>query len=214
MIEVSAQGASKLLEALEKLSAWAGDMPGSGPSGAPSRELVQAFEDALAASPAPGGAAEAAGAGAPGAADMSPAAAGDVLPGPAQELPSLNGPQVPDTPQTAASMPAADADDTVARQHHVSSVTEAGESPQVAAGEKAPPAAQAASRVEAPHQTDMLNELARLLEQTSQPHAVIGPQELFRVQYLVGMLNAQAKAGVQTSQQTTQGMESLLRQSG
>ncbi len=203
MIEVSAQGASKLLEALEKLAAWAGDMPGSGPSGAPSRELVQAFEDALAASTP-----------APGAADMPQAAAGDVLPGPAQELPSLNGPQAPDTPQTAGSMPAADADDTVPRQHHASSVTEAGESLQATAVEKAPPAAQAPSRVEAPHQTDMLNELARLLEQTSQTHAVIGPQELFRVQYLVGMLNAQAKAGIQTSQQTTQGMESLLRQSG
>ena len=47
MIPASAQGATKLLEALEKLSQWAGEPSGGGPSGAPSRELVRAFEEAL-----------------------------------------------------------------------------------------------------------------------------------------------------------------------
>ena len=41
-----------------------------------------------------------------------------------------------------------------------------------------------------------------------------GPEELFRVQYLVGMLKVQAQAGQQTSQSASQGMESLLRQQG
>ena len=43
---------------------------------------------------------------------------------------------------------------------------------------------------------------------------MISSQELLHVQQLVGMLNVQAKVGVQTSQQTTQGLEGLLRQSG
>lgn len=47
MIPAPAQGATKLLEALEKLSQWAGEPSGGGPSGAPSRELVRAFEEAL-----------------------------------------------------------------------------------------------------------------------------------------------------------------------
>ncbi|WP_300717868.1 hypothetical protein [uncultured Desulfovibrio sp.] len=61
---------------------------------------------------------------------------------------------------------------------------------------------------------DVVEELGRLLESVSGPGAVITPLELLRVQQLAGMLNMQAKAGIQTSQQTTQGMENLLRQSG
>ena len=57
-------------------------------------------------------------------------------------------------------------------------------------------------------------ELGRLLERVSGQGALVSPQELLHVQQLVGMLNVQAKVGVQTSQQTTQGLESLLRQSG
>ena len=62
---------------------------------------------------------------------------------------------------------------------------------------------------------DSLNEmLGQLLERVSGQRAAISPQELLHVQQLVGMLNVQAKVGVQTSQQTTQGLEGLLRQSG
>lgn len=61
---------------------------------------------------------------------------------------------------------------------------------------------------------DALEELGRLLERVSGQGALVSPQELLHVQQLVGMLNVQAKVGVQTSQQTTQGLESLLRQSG
>lgn len=61
---------------------------------------------------------------------------------------------------------------------------------------------------------DVLEELGQLLERVSAQGAAISPQELLHVQQLVGMLNVQAKVGVQTSQQTTQGLEGLLRQSG
>ena len=61
---------------------------------------------------------------------------------------------------------------------------------------------------------DVLEELGQLLERVSVQGAAISPQELLHVQQLVGMLNVQAKVGVQTSQQTTQGLEGLLRQSG
>lgn len=64
MIPAPAQGATKLLEALEKLSQWAGEPSGGGPSGAPSRELVRAFEEALSTAP-PEGPAAAAGEGGP-----------------------------------------------------------------------------------------------------------------------------------------------------
>ena len=63
MIAASAQGATRLLEALEKLAQWAGEPSGGGPSGAPSRELVRAFEEALSLPPADASAAAAGGTG-------------------------------------------------------------------------------------------------------------------------------------------------------
>ena len=63
MIAASAQGATRLLEALEKLAQWAGEPSGGGSSGAPSRELVRAFEEALSLPPADASAAAAGGTG-------------------------------------------------------------------------------------------------------------------------------------------------------
>ena len=81
MIPSSAQGATKLLEALEKLSQWAGEPSGERPSGTPSRELVRAFEEALSTAPAEGPAAAAAeGVTAAPTATM-------FLPGPAESMP-------------------------------------------------------------------------------------------------------------------------------
>ena len=59
---------------------------------------------------------------------------------------------------------------------------------------------------------DPLRELARLVERvaTGQP----SPTELYRLQYMVGMLRLQASSGTQVSQQATQGLESLLKQQG
>ena len=80
MIAASAQGATRLLEALEKLAQWAGEPSGGGSSGAPSRELVRAFEEALSLPPADASAAAAGGTGG------APAATA-LLPGPAESMP-------------------------------------------------------------------------------------------------------------------------------
>ena len=78
MIPASAQGATKLLEALEKLSQWAGEPSRGGPSGAPSRELVRAFEEALSTAPVEGPAAAA------GEGSTAASSAAALLPGPAE----------------------------------------------------------------------------------------------------------------------------------
>ncbi len=191
MIPASAQGATKLLEALEKLSQWAGEPSGGGPSGAPSRELVRAFEEALSTAPAEG----------PAAAPATTA----LLPGPAE---SMSCPPVAGA-GAEGSLPA------VEQSGSVFAVAQ----PAPAAGADVP-AGQAVAEPQAVFQSeglsrqDVLEELGRLLDRVSGQGASISPQELLHVQQLVGMLNVQAKVGVQTSQQTTQGLEGLLRQSG
>ena len=171
MIAASAQGATRLLEALEKLAQWAGEPSGGGPSGAPSRELVRAFEEALSLPPA----------------DASAAAAGGTGGAPSPVEQAGKG--------FAVERPAA-----------------AGGADVPAGQEVKEP--QAVFQSEGISRQDALEELGRLLERVSGQGALVSPQELLHVQQLVGMLNVQAKVGVQTSQQTTQGLESLLRQSG
>lgn len=199
MIPASAQGATKLLEALEKISQWAGEPAGGGPSGAPSRELVRAFEEALSTAPVEGPAAVA---------GESPAVAPTattLLPGPAESMPC--------PPVAGAggegSLP------TVEQNRNFFAVEQPG-----AAGSADIPAGQAVTEPQAVFQSegisrqDVLEELGQLLDRVSGQGAAISPQELLHAQQLVGMLNVQAKVGVQTSQQTTQGLEGLLRQSG
>lgn len=199
MIPASTQGATKLLEALEKLSQWAGEPSGGGPSGAPSRELVRAFEEALSTAPAEGPAAAAG----EGATTASPATA--LLPGPAESMPC---PPVAGT-GGEGSLPA------VEQNWSFFSVEQS-----AAAGGADVPAGQEVREPQAVFQSegisrqDVLEELGQLLDRVSGQGAAISPQELLHVQQLVGMLNVQAKVGVQTSQQTTQGLEGLLRQSG
>ena len=198
MIPASAQGATKLLEALEKLSQLAGEPSGGGPSGAPSRELVRAFEEALSTAP-PEGPAAAAGEGGPTA---SSAAA--LLPGPAEAMP-------------CPPVDGAGAEGSLAVEQ--SGNTLAVEQPAAAGGADVPAGQevtepQAVFQSEGISRQDVLEELGQLLERVSAQGAAISPQELLHVQQLVGMLNVQAKVGVQTSQQTTQGLEGLLRQSG
>lgn len=57
-----------------------------------------------------------------------------------------------------------------------------------------------------------LREVAQLLDRVTGGQAT--PAELYRLQYMVGMLRVQASSGVQVSQQGSQGMEALLRQQG
>ena len=197
MIPASAQGATKLLEALEKLSQWAGEPSGGGPSGAPSRELVRAFEEALSTAP-PEGPAAAAGEGGPTA---SSAAA--LLPGPAEAMP-------------CPPVDGAGAEGSLAVEQSGNPL--AVEQPAAAGGADVPAGQevtepQAVFQSEGISRQDVLEELGQLLERVSAQGAAISPQELLHVQQLVGMLNVQAKVGVQTSPQTTQGLEGLLRQS-
>lgn len=199
MMPASAQGATKLLETLEKLSRWAGDPPGDRPSGAPAGELVRAFEEVLSPSPA--------GADVPGVGEGSMAAPPETapLPGPAEAMPSLMF-----TGTTAGG------ELSPAVQVGTSSGTEspAGAGPVNVPAGQAMNGPQAVFQGEGISRQDILDELGRLLERVSGQGALVSPAELLRVQQLVGMLNVQAKVGVQTSQQTTQGLESLLRQSG
>lgn len=198
MIPASAQGATKLLEALEKLSQWAGEPSGGGPSGAPSRELVRAFEEALSTAP-PEGPAAAAGEGGPTA---SSAAA--LLPGPAEVMPC--------PPVDGAGAEGSLAVEQSGNPLVVEQPAAAGGADVPAGQEVTEP--QAVFQSEGISRQDVLEELGQLLERVSAQGAAISPQELLHVQQLVGMLNVQAKVGVQTSQQTTQGLEGLLRQSG
>ena len=189
MIAASAQGATRLLEALEKLAQWAGEPSGGGPSGAPSRELVRAFEEALFSPPADASAAAAGGTGG------APAATA-LLPGPAESMPC---PSVAGTGAEGSPSPVEQAGKGLAVERPAGQEV------------KEP---QAVFQSEGISRQDALEELGRLLERVSGQGALVSPQELLHVQQLVGMLNVQAKVGVQTSQQTTQGLESLLRQSG
>lgn len=166
MISELAQGASRLAEALEKLSEWAGSgVGGDGPSGPPSDEVVRVFEQALNGAPDTA---------AMPVTDGNPSVAAPAAPGPAEAVPSIDADRVDfsdvDRPVTGNSVSFPD------------------EQPAV--------------------------ELARLLDTFSRPGATLGPEVLFRAQYLTGMLKVQTQAGLKTSQGVSEGMESVLRQQG
>lgn len=198
MIPASAQGATKLLEALEKLSQWAGEPSGGGPSGAPSRELVRAFEEELSTAPAEGPAAAA------GESGTAASSAAPLLPGPAESMPC---PPVAGTGAESSLAVEQSGNPFVVEQPAATGGAD------VPAGQEVTEP-QAVFQSEGISRQDVLEELGQLLERVSGQGAAISPQELLHVQQLVGMLNVQAKVGVQTSQQTTQGLEGLLRQSG
>lgn len=203
MIEV-AQSSSRLMEALEKLGEWAGSGAGNGPSGPPSRDLVRAFEDALSGSSGETELSET-----PGAADTAGA---ELAPGPAESVPSFDD---MGTQAVERKTPVPDAPVAESVELHPEQRPEAVSSAEsVGADTRSSGPAEAGFRMEFREGENPVQELGRLLEDFSRPGAVVGPEELFRVQYLVGMLKVQAQAGQQTSQSASQGMESLLRQQG
>jgi hypothetical protein len=61
------------------------------------------------------------------------------------------------------------------------------------------------------HHPDSLQELESL---TRIADGELRPEELFRIQYLVGMLKIQTESSMQITQKTAQGFESLLKQQG
>lgn len=78
---------------------------------------------------------------------------------------------------------------------------------------EAPATSDAVRGADAPATQDaQLREVAQLLDRVTGGQAT--PAELYRLQYMVGMLRVQASSGVQVSQQGSQGMEALLRQQG
>ena len=203
------QSASRLLEALEKLSEWAGSGPGgNGPSGPPSDDVVRAFEEAMTEGPAQKTEMAA------GVADFPPVS---TAPGPAASMPGPGGDMqvtesldaVAATPDAASSVSAPDGADRAAPQQRVDAVR----APE-AADTRSAAAAPDHVKVRASRPENPAHELAQLLEQFSGQGTVIGPQDLFRAQYLVGMLKVQVHAGFKVSQSTSQGMENVLRQQG
>jgi len=171
------------MEALEKLSQWAGDgAAGHTPSGTPSLEAVQSFEEALAA-PVEDVAQISEGvslhSGAAGLPDTV------TLPGPAEDVPPLLPPE-----NTLQSVQTVSGDRALHPSEDVAAVQ-----PEQKEGE-------------------LVRELGHLLQEITQPSIALGPETLFRAQYLMGILKAQGEAGVKASQQVSQGMESILRQQG
>ena len=192
VIPEAAQGSARLLEALEKLAEWAGSGPGgNGPSGPPSEDVVRAFEEAL-AGPSEGAEAEAA--------EMVDAGNASV---PRPALPP------PGAAQPRAADPGRNPQPPLRRGKTRSRSSPTREDPlrkpgcPLQAGERIPPDRERPVR-----------ELGRLLDEFSRPGANIGPDALFRAQYLAGMLRVQAQTGLKTSQSASQGMESVLRQQG
>ncbi len=225
VIPEAAQGSARLLEALEKLAEWAGSGPGgNGPSGPPSEDVVRAFEEAL-AGPSEGAEAEAAEMVDAGNASVPPDAAGmadaPYAPGPAESVPPLEG----DIRVSEAGLPASEMNGSVSSPAGAEAVDSGPDRRPgaVQPPEEAGPGGQAdmphasdvqAVRAESSAEENPVRELGRLLDEFSRPGANIGPDALFRAQYLAGMLRVQAQAGLKTSQSASQGMESVLRQQG
>lgn len=233
------QTATHLLEALEKLGQSAGSgLCSGGPSGQPSDELVKAFQQALNGpeqSEGKGGvsAAQAAsetngpGNGGLGVETVPPE------PGPAERMPPLDQAgraeqaerdhpgrlirmeQIDRTDETGRAEEAVESSSDVAGPHEVRAPDE---SPalnrQTGQAGHIGPTGGVATEGNPAGPDDALKELGQLLEQAAQPGAALNPMDVYRMQYLVGMLKVQAQTGQKASQSVTQGMESVLRQSG
>ena len=196
MLPEIAQGSARLLEALEKLAEWAGSGPGgNGPSGSPSEDVVRAFEQAL-AGPSEGAAAETAAVGG----DTAPpdAAAMDVpsVPGPAQSVPPLErgGIRISEAGVPASEMPGGLSSPAGAEPVDFGPDRQPGavRPPEAAAsgGRTDVPDTQTV-RAQSSEEETPVRELGRLLDEFSRPGANIGPDALFRAQYLAGMLKVQ-----------------------
>ncbi len=59
---------------------------------------------------------------------------------------------------------------------------------------------------------ELIQELETILQKISEPGNMLGQLELYRAQYIMGMLKMQAHTGMKVSQSTSQGLESLLKQ--
>ena len=186
---------TKLLEALEKLgtSDGAGLRSPGGPGGMPPKELVQQFEalmnqpDEKTAQSIARQGKENIGSTEPVPGGTTDAVSGDV---PLQHL--------------------RESSDTL-RVTRANAMEESSPTNRSVLFDKAPGVDSAAPTTsDASATKDTVRELGTLLEKVSSGQ--LNPTELYRLQYLAGMLRVHGSAGQQVSQQTSQGFESLLKQ--
>jgi hypothetical protein len=197
-------GLSRLMEALEKLgtSSGAGLNSPNGPSGQPSQELIQAFEDALQKN------------------DAQPSI--DALNNSQQPLQNNEQAQAVELENPQQSSEKIDADfhlwevqteniriEPPSSRHDIAGIEQ-----DIGSPEALNPQQNSAE----PKQytdtsfTDQIRELGEILNKMNT--GALSPQDLYRMQYITGMLKVQTSAGVNVSQRTTQGFESLLKQQG
>lgn len=186
-MDISGLGASKLLEALEKLGVSKGaELRSLGPQGEPPAELVRAFEDALRAP------------------DGQGVAEGSREHGPFEEA----GQDIPEVARTDEAIPPNPSEDPVYGISEGGRIDGIGGTMRI----ESPSGPQAVEGRTDAVQTDGMQELARLLERVGGGNA--SATELYQLQFLVGMLRVQATGGAKLSQQVNQGFESLLKQQG
>lgn len=265
--------ASKLFEALERLSQSAGSgLASGGPSGQPSDELIKQFQEAMKGFSAEAGqnqesqaAQGAQGVTGLGVEGVNGAEAPDAVqavdglaqpekigPGPAEHIPPVE--ETPDVIQveyvvddghsgvnrlqsladTAGSEGVTGENTGEAGRLGTEKTSEAGDISFADAGDSSPlrarrvsperqlhvPGTENTSTAERSYtnssnnQEDLLREMGEILQNITKPGASILPAELFRLQYLTGMLKVGSQTGLKASQQATQGMESVLKQNG
>lgn len=217
------QAASRLFDALEKLGTSTGSgLQSFGPGAQPSDELVKAFEEMLNAVKASG----MEGVQSPEAVDTQALGANAVTettePGPAERVPgmefqvdSIGKPSAAEqvdksgrSHQVAATDTSLDITDAIPGVDTPGSMEFKVENTSASHAVQEPQANTASQSPEA-----LIKELGQLMGTMAQ-NGGLTQMELFRVQYLVGILKVQSSGGMKASQSVSQGMESLLKQKG
>ena len=195
--------ASRLLAALEKtgISSGAELRSDFGPSGQPDPELVRAFEEAMERGPESVAPESSGTEGVAGASDQPQM---DVQP---TDETRLRTEAVPEGPRD---VDAPEAPDRIADQSE--SLRTAGTNGFAPREVAAPDAAAKPDASPGAEPGDGLRELENILGRMESGQ--LRSEDLFRMQYLVGMLKVHAESGMKASQKMAQGFESLLRQKG
>lgn len=197
-------GLSRLMEALEKLgtSTGAGLNSPNGPSGQPPQELIQAFEDALRGN------------------DAQPNI--EAFHNNQQSLNNNEQAQAVDLESPQQAKEKIDTDlhlwevqteniriEAPSASHDIAGLEKELGSPE---GMRLEQNSAESKQYTDTSFTDQIRELGEILNKMNT--GALSPQDLYRMQYITGMLKVQSSAGVNISQRTTQGFESLLKQQG
>ncbi|NLY41500.1 MAG: hypothetical protein GX055_07785 [Desulfovibrionales bacterium] len=183
--------AGKLLAALEKsgISNSADLRSSLGPSGSPDPELVRAFENALAQGPAEG------------------SSHIRLVSGTGYYEAELHAPGVPEQgnfsqgqgPQELSSV--SQTDQPELRLERTEQIAPAQDTPAPHPGQNTQPPG-----------PGTIHELQHIFDRMNAGQ--LSAEDLFRMQYLIGMLKVQTESGLQASQKAAQGFDSLLKQQG